>query len=379
MLFKDVTGQEPLKNKLIQTVRENRVSHAWLFFGPEGSGVLPLALALARYVLCTDRGPADACGVCASCNKVNKYIHPDLHFTFPVNKSRGMDKETVVSDDYIADWRAFLLKQPYARLTQWYDAIDLENKQGIINTDESKRLAGKLNLKPFESDHKVSVIWHPEKMNDQAANKLLKLLEEPPPNTLFILAGENPDQLLSTIRSRCAMVRIPRISDPDLLNALVTKNGASSQKASDIVRLASGNYLRALELLSDEEEAGYNFSRFRDLMRLCFTKNIPEMVKVAEDLSVLTRERQKSFLEYGLRTIRESLALHYNTPDIVYITNEEADFTTKFAPFVTGANVEGIIRELSGAITDIERNGNGRIIFLDMTLKLAGMIKPAKN
>jgi DNA polymerase-3 subunit delta' len=376
MLFKEIVGQESLKNRLIQTVRENRVSHAWLFFGPEGSGVLPLALALAQYILCTDRHEKDACGVCHSCNMVNKYIHPDLHFTYPVNKTRDVDKDgPVVSDDFIADWRAFLLSQPYGRITQWYDAIDLENKQGIINTEESKRLAAKLNLKPFESDYKVAIIWQPEKMNDQAANKLLKLLEEPPPNTIFILAGENPDQLLTTIRSRCAQVKIPRISDSALDFTLTEKHQVSPGKAADIVRLVSGNYLRAMEILSEEEEAGSNFTLFRNMMLLCYGKKIPEIVRFSDEMAGLTRERQKAFLEYGLRSIRENLALHFNTPDILYITSEEQDFVSKFARFITGENVEPIIHELSSAITDIERNGNGRMIFLDMVLKLSGMIK----
>jgi DNA polymerase-3 subunit delta' len=376
MLFKEIVGQETLKNRLVQTVRENRVSHAWLFFGPEGSGVLPLSLSMARYILCTNRGENDACGVCPSCIKVNKYIHPDLHFTFPVNKTRSVDRDSpVVSDDFIADWRAFLLEQPYGRVTQWYDAIDLENKQGIINTEESKRLAGKLNLKPFESEYKVAIIWQPEKMNDQAANKLLKLLEEPPPNTIFILAGENPDQLLTTIRSRCAQVKIPRISDAALYGVLSEKHHVGSGKAADIVRLVSGNYLRTLEILSQEEEAGSNFSQFRYMMQLCYGKKIPELVKFAEEMAGLTRERQKAFLEYGLRSIRENLVLHFNSPDILYITSDEKEFVSKFARFITGGNVEPIIHELSSAITDIERNGNGRMIFLDMVLKLSGLIK----
>jgi DNA polymerase III subunit delta' len=376
MLFKEIIGQESLKNRLIQTVRENRVSHAWLFFGPEGSGVLPLSLALARYILCTNRGETDACGVCHSCNMVNKYIHPDLHFTFPVNKTREVDKDSpAVSDDFITDWRIFLLNQPYGRVTQWYDAIELENKQGIINTEESKRLAGKLNLKSFESDYKVAIIWQPEKMNDQASNKLLKLLEEPPPNTIFILAGENPDQLLTTIRSRCAQVKIPRISDSALFSALVEKHHASAGKAEDVVRLVSGNYLRAIEIISEEEDAGNNFVQFREMMRLCFKRNISGLVSFSEEMAGLTREKQKAFLEYGLRNIRENLALHFNTPQILYITSEEKKFVSDFSPFVTATNVEPIIHELSSAITDIERNGNGRMIFLDMVLKLSGLIK----
>jgi DNA polymerase-3 subunit delta' len=375
MFFRDIIGQEALKTRLIQTVRENRVSHAWLFFGPEGAGVLPMALAFAGYILCTGRNENDACGSCVSCNKVGKFIHPDLHFVFPVNKTRSLEKDSVTSDDFIAEWRAFLLKNPYGRLTQWYDFIDLENKQGVINTEESKRLAGKLNLKSFESDYKVVIIWQPEKMNDQASNKLLKLLEEPPPLTIFLLVSEIPDQLLATVRSRCIPVKIPRISDGDLSEAIVNKHSIQKDKAADIVRLASGNYLKALELITETEDIKYNFMKFRDLMRSCFKTNIPELVKQAEELSVLNREKQKSFLEYGLRTLRESLALHFNTPGIVFITDEEQQFTPNFAPFINGNNVVPFTDELNNAIRDIERNANGRIVFLDLALKLAALIK----
>jgi DNA polymerase-3 subunit delta' len=375
MLFKDIVGQTALKSRLVQTVRESRVSHAWLFFGSEGSGTLPLSIAFARYILCTRRENEDACGTCPSCNKINKYIHPDLHFIFPVNKTGSVDKESVVSDDFIAVWRDFLLKQPYGRLTQWYDSIDLENRQGIINTEESKRLLVKMNLKPFESEYKVMIIWHPEKMNDHAANKLLKMLEEPPPMTIFLMAGENPDQLLSTIRSRCMQVKVPRIKDEDLYEVLQTRYGLTDDKATDLVRLVSGNYLRSMELISEEEDQEFNFTRFRDLMRLCFTKKIPEMIRISEDLSLLTREKQKSFLEYGLRAIRESLALHFNSPRMVYISEKERVFMPNFAPYVNGMNVVPISDEINRAIVDIERNGNGRIIFLDLVLKLSALIR----
>jgi DNA polymerase III subunit delta' len=375
MLFSEIIGQELLKSRLIHTVRDNRVSHAWLMFGPEGAGALPLALAFAQYILCTNRGEADSCGICAGCNKNNKLIHPDLHFVYPVNKTRSVDKETVVCDDFIAEWRGFLLKNPYGRLTQWFDWIDLENKQGIINTEESKRLAGKLNLKSFESDYKVAILWQPEKMNDQASNKLLKLLEEPPPLTVFILVSENPDQLLATIRSRCMPIKVPRISEKSLAEALMARHGLDQARAINVERLAGGNYCKVLDLIEGSEDVSYNLNKFRDLMRSCFRKSIPELIRLAEELAALNRENQKSFLEYGLRTLRESLVLHYDSADIVYITDEEKGFTPNFAPFVNGNNVLSLTHELNKAIQDIERNANGRIVFLDMALKLSALIK----
>jgi DNA polymerase-3 subunit delta' len=292
-----------------------------------------------------------------------------------VNKTRSLEKESVTSDDFMAEWRNFLLRNPYCRLTQWYDFIDLENKQGVINTEESKRLAGKLYLKSFESDYKVVIIWQPEKMNDQASNKLLKLLEEPPSLTVFLLVSENPDQLLSTVRSRCIQVKVPRINDRDLSDALLNIHNIPEYKAENIVRLASGNYLKAQELISETEDIRYNFSKFRDLMRSCFKASIPELVKLTEELSALTREKQKSFLEYSLRIIRESLALHFSTAGIVFIFDEEKEFTSNFAPFINGNNVVSFTQELNQAIHDIERNANGRIVFLDLVLKLAALIK----
>jgi DNA polymerase III subunit delta' len=375
MLFREIIGQDILKNRLVQVIEENRLSHAWLLFGAEGTGALPLSVALARYILCTNRGGRDSCGICAGCSKISKYIHPDLHFVFPVNKTRSVDKDGVVSDDFMAEWRAFLLKNPYGRLTQWFDHIEIENKQGIINTEESRRLAGKLGLKPFEAEYKVAIIWHPEKMNEQASNKLLKLLEEPPHNTVFLLVSENPDQILSTVKSRCIPVKVPRISKNALTEALMNIHQLDQATADKIERLASGNYLKALDLISEVEDISYNFNKFRELMRNCFSRNIPGIMKQSEELAVLTREKQKSFLEYGLRVLRESLALHFNTGDIVYISDEEQDFTPKFAPYINGNNIVPLTEELNKAIQDVERNGNSRIIMLDLALKISTLIK----
>ncbi|HLO59384.1 MAG TPA: DNA polymerase III subunit [Bacteroidales bacterium] len=375
MFFKDIIGQKNLLSRFINTVKENRVSHAWLMFGEEGTGSLPIALAFASYILCTNRLEDDACGTCASCRKTQKYIHPDMHFVFPVNKTREVDSDSVGSDDFISYWRSFISENPYGRLTQWYNHIDLDNKQGIISTDESKRLTSKLMLKSFESDYKIVIIWHPEKMNDQASNKILKLLEEPPAQTIFMLVAENPDMLLTTIRSRCIPVKIPRITDSDMIAALRERFGIEQGSAVEVARLAEGNYLKAIEMAGDPDEINFNFLKFRDLMRSCLKNSIPEIIGHAEELSALNREKQKSFLEYGLGTVRESLALHFNEPEIVHIQNREMEFTPRFAPFITGLNISGFNKELSRAVHDIERNGNGKIIFLDLGLKLAGLIK----
>jgi DNA polymerase III subunit delta' len=375
MFFNEVIGQDELKRNLIQLIHENRLNHAWLFFGAEGTGSLPLALAFARYILCTSRQENDACGECPSCKKINKYIHPDLHFVYPVNKTHSVEKENVTSDDFIAEWREFIIHNSYRRLTQWYVSIDLENKQGIINTEESKRLSKKLSMKPYESDYKVVIIWQPEKMNDQAANKLLKILEEPPPFTVFILVCENPDLLLPTIVSRCTSLKIPPISNEALIMTMMTKHNLTKNIAENVTRLSSGNYLRACELIEEKEEENYNFVQFRELMRSCFKKSISELLKITDNLASLTREKQKSFLEYGLKVLRESFALHYHTSDIVFIEDEEIDFLRNFAPFISGTNIILISNEFNKAIQDIERNANGRIVLLDMALKLSSYIR----
>jgi DNA polymerase-3 subunit delta' len=375
MKFQEVTGQQVIINRLIRTVQDNRVSHSWLFFGEEGTGALPLAIAFAQFILCTNRQSTDSCGTCPGCLKTEKLIHPDLHFTFPVNKTRTVDKDTVTSDDFLNEWRDFVREQPYGRLWSWYDFIGLENKQGIISREDSKRLAYQLNLKSFESDYKIAIIWHPERMNDQAANKLLKLLEEPPPLTIFILVSVNPEQLLPTLRSRCVPLKIPRIHDDEISKAIIKTHQLSAERLHEVVRISEGNYLKALELVSQPEDFHQNFEKFRDLMRLCYQKKIPELIRISEELGTLTRERQKAFLEYGLRSLRESVAFHFNHPDITYITDQEMEFIPNFAPFITGENIVNLVEEITKAINDIERNANGRIVFLDMALACADLIR----
>jgi len=375
MLFREIIGQGVLKKRLLQSVKDQKIGHAWLFSGSEGSGALALALSFARYILCTDPHETDACNICSGCVKSGKYIHPDMHFIFPVNKTKTRDTENPVSDDFIKEFREFLRLNPYGNLNQWYDFIDLENKQGIIGTEESKRITAKLSLKSFESEYKVTLIWHPEKMNAQAANKLLKLIEEPPPLTIFIMVSENPDQLLQTIKSRCIPLRVPRIENDDLLRILQEKHALEKAEAMNLIRLAEGNYLRINELLTNTGGEDDNFSIFRDLMRSCFRCNIQELVLFSENLSSCTREKQKTFLEYGLKIIRESMIFHFQEKDLNIIPDTETDFTVKFSPFVNANNVVELYDEFNKAFADIERNANSKIVFLDLSLKLSVLIK----
>lgn len=253
MLFREVVGQQKLKQRLIQSVKENRISHAQLFVGAEGCGSLALALAYAQYVSCENKQQEDSCGSCTSCTKYQKLIHPDLHFVYPVATTKSVTKDPV-SDDFIKEWRECILSNPYLGLARWYEAIGVENKQGIINKFESAEIVRKLNLKTFEADYKVMIIWLPEKMNHVAANKLLKMLEEPPEKTLFLLVAENTSLMLQTILSRCQLIKVPKIDSDSMLKALVAKHNISEPTANSISKIANGNFLVALETMDEQNQ-----------------------------------------------------------------------------------------------------------------------------
>ncbi len=372
MKFKEVIGQQLLKKQLIQTISENRISHAQLFAGPEGSGNLALALAYAQYICCENKQADDSCGTCKSCQKYSKLIHPDLHFVFPVVNTVSNHK--AVSDDFINEWRIAILDNPYISLNQWIEIIASENKQGGIFEKESGEIIHKLNLKTFESDYKVMIIWMPEKMHSVAANKVLKMIEEPPAKTLFLLVSENPGSILSTILSRAQFVKIPPIELPDMLNAFSQKIPDKS-RLLEIVRVAGGNYLKALELSNTENDDIVFFNYFVKLMRTCFKPDVLALIKLSEELSGLGREKQKKFLNICLRLMRENFTMTAANKSIVYLNDIEIEFSEKFHQFVTINNIYKISEELNRAIYHIEANGNSKIIFLDLSLKMIKLIK----
>ncbi len=374
MLFKDVIGQNKIKNKLIKTVNEDRVGHALLLTGPQGSGNLALAVAFAQYICCTDKKDGDSCGACPGCLKYQKLIHPDLHFAFPVNTVKNIEKP--VSDDFIDKWREIIPGNPYISLNNWYDIIGIENKQGLISKSESEAIIRKLSMKSFESDYKIMIIWHPEKMNKTAANKLLKLIEEPPDKTLFLLVTDAPDQIIPTIISRLQIIKIPKIADDDLKIAIKERSGLDEKKVKEIVNLANGNYLEAMESILTNEVYSDNLERFVQFMRLCYSKSIPEINKWIEDIINLGRERQKNFLEYSLRMIRNNFLFSLHQDKMVHLTEKENVFSQKFHPFINDSNVDNIAREINMAYNDIERNAYSRIVFLDLSLKLMKFFKP---
>ena len=376
MLFKEIIGQEEIKKKLIKTVEENRISHAQLFSGPEGAGSLPLAIAYAQYISCENRSGNDSCGMCHSCLKYSKLIHPDLHFILPVASTPKV--KDPLTDKFLEEWRASFLENPYLNSAEWYKAIGLENKQGYINVEESNEIIRKLSFKSYESEYKVVIIWLPEKMNKPTANKLLKIIEEPPSKTLFLMVAENSTNILPTIYSRVQMIRIPKLEEMEILLTLQQKYDIEEVKMKNAAHLADGNYLKALNVLERAEENQLHFERFTALMRLCWTNEITGILNWIEEIVRMGRESQKQFLDYGLRIIRENFFMNINqgiSDEINRMTQYESDFSVKFSKFIDKNNVFGITNGFNQASLHIEANANGKIVFLDMANKLVKLIK----
>lgn len=369
MNFSQIPGQQAVIDRLRSSVAENRVSHALLFYGPEGCGKFALALAFARYISCEKRTAEDACGVCPSCVKYDKLIHPDLHFVFPViKKKQNME---YVSDNYIAQWREMVLRSPWFSLSTWTEAMEVANEQAVIYVAEAAEIIRKLSLKAFESDFKIMIIWLPEKMNAETANKLLKMIEEPPARTLFILVSEEDDRLLPTITSRCQHIRIPSIPADELSAYLVKTMGMDHVRASETAAIANGNMVRAMELAREDDNTTVHLDRFKKLMRTAWTRDIHSLVNWSEETAALGRERQKSFLSYSLRMMRENFILNYNGKEngLVYLTRAEDDFSEKFHPFINEKNIAAFNHEFNLAYAHVESNGNAKMIFLDLALK----------
>jgi DNA polymerase-3 subunit delta' len=374
MQFKEVVGHKEIKEKLIYTIKENRVSHAQLFLGPEGSGNLALAIAYAQYLSCENKQEEDSCGVCPSCLKFKKLVHPDLHFVFPVATSKAITKDPV-SDDYIAKWREAVIENPYFNQSRWFEIIDVENKQGIISKNESYEILRKLNLKTFESEYKTMIIWLPEKMNAFAANKLLKLIEEPPEKTLFLMVSENSEQMLTTILSRTQLVKISKIDNKSICASLCDNFGLSPEKAKDISHLANGNYFEAQNLIHSENDENYNFDQFTTLMRFAYQRKLIEIIEWVDEISRIGREKQKNFLIYAIRLVRENFMLNMQRKEIVYLTSKEYGFSEKFSQFINSENVTELYECFNKAHADISMNAYNKIVFLDMALKIIKLIK----
>ena len=389
MKFSDIVGQEPLKQRLKRTVTDNRVSHAQLFLGPEGSGKLALALAYAQYINCRHRTPEDSCGECPSCRKYSKLIHPDLHFLYPINSTKEVTGTKILSKDFIAPWREFLQQNNYyVTLPDWFEKIGIEKKQGFINADDADSINRTLAYKAYEAEYKVMIIWMVEKMNITSANKLLKNLEEPPDKTLFILISENQDQIIATILSRAQLVKIPKVPDAEIQLALEQNYEIASAEASKIARLADGNYTTALMLSgktgsgSDSLEADRErFTVFREWMRRCFTisGNLKDYDKLQETIPLLlgdgSREKQKEMLTYGLDMFRICLQYNVGNHHLVKLVDEELAFVKNFSAFIHPRNIDFFEEEFNRAIFHIERNANAQIVLADLSHLIARILK----
>ncbi len=367
MFFKDVIGQEEAKQRLIREAKEGKIAHARLFCGPEGIGKLPLAIAYARYLSCNNPGEKDACGICPNCIKFNKLAHPDLHFVFPVIKKKSKD---TVSDDFITEWRELLNQTPYFNLNIWLEEMGAENQQAQIYVKESDEIIRKLSLKSSQGGYKIMIIWLPEKMNVECSNKLLKLLEEPPSQTIFLLVSEEPDMLLATIQSRTQRFALNGIEEKYITERLQNQYGLQEKDAISIGRRSEGNFLKALESIHLSEENKLFFDLFVSLMRLSYQRKIREMKQWSETLAAMGREKQKHFLSYCQRLVRENFIFNFQDPSLVFMNEEEQNFSKRFAPYINEKNVMGIMDELSEAQRHIEQNVNARMVFFDFSLKM---------
>jgi DNA polymerase III subunit delta' len=381
MRFSEIVGQETIKKKLIQTVLDHRVSHAQLFFGPEGNEKLALAIAYAQFINCQNRSTTipDSCGICPSCIKYQKLIHPDLHFIFPIATTKKVTRKPK-SDDFLEEWRAFLISNNYhVNVHEWFEFIGMENKQGIINADDCNEIIHTLSYKSYESEYKVMILWMVEKLYYAAAPKILKILEEPPEKTLFILITEDPEQVISTIRSRTLLVKIPKISVHELTGFLMGKQGLEEREAGIISRQSDGNLKQTLKRLRHVEENRFNFINFRKWMLLCFDNKIVEMVAFSGEIAKIGRENQKDFLLYALRVISYCFSISFGDADIITAEGEELIFLKKISAFINHSNYVQFSGLFNTAIYHVERNAHPQTLFLDISLKAARLFQEVRR
>ncbi len=366
MLFSEVIGQEVLKRELVEMINSERVPHAQLFLGPSGSGKLALAVAFAQYLLCVGDKKEDACGLCASCSKVQKFIHPDLHFSFPFVGAKN------TSNNFLAEWRIALKENPYMNNNQWLQSIGAENKQGNINKDECLSIISKLNLKAFESEFKVLLMWLPEYLGKEG-NRLLKLIEEPPENTFFILVAENQEMILNTILSRCQIVKINQLNDEEVVEGIRKRAEMNLEQARSIAHMASGDFNEALKLLDKKENN--NASLFLEWMRICYKGSGVEMVPWVENFAKIGRENQKHFLRYALHFLREYMLVKLTGNQNLRLQEEELKTALNLRKVIELDQIQDISKLFDDCFYHVERNANPKILFLDASIKLNSILK----
>lgn len=369
MQFKDIFGQEVLKKRLIQSVQDNRVSHAQLFLGPTGSGSLALAVAYAQYLNCENKQAEDSCGLCPSCRKYIKLIHPDLHFSYPFFAK----KKDETAANYMEQWRSIFLKNPYLSLDNWRNHLGEDNKQANINIAECHQIIKKLSLKSYEGAYKVLIMWLPEYL-DKQGNALLKLIEEPPANTLFLLVAENQDQILTTILSRTQLIKVNRLKEQEVVQYLLVNKGLNEYKAKQIAYISDGNIQKAQNLIGEEEND--HLDLLKTWMNVCVTDKGSNIIEFVENsLAKLGREGQKSFLLYAINMMREALLLKEDLIELVFLPEVEQDFADKFSRRFDYTQIEAVVAEFEKASYHIERNANPKILFLDVSLQIVLFLK----
>ena len=379
MLFRDIIDQVTAKAQLIKSVENKRIPHAQLFVAPKGSGALPLAIAYAQYILCQNSGGENITGN-EECNlKFNKLMHPDMHFVFPVAVNASVKKHPV-SDLFLNEWRDFIERNPYGDLLDWYQQLGIENKQGQIGVDEAESVVRKLSLKSYEGGFKVMLIWMAEKMNIAASNKLLKLIEEPPNKTVLLLITENEDQIINTILSRCQVVKLFPLGENKIKSALLEYEHITENEAIKIAHQSDGDWNKALKIAHNSSGDEQYEQWFITWIRTAFKAKgnatvIQDLIGWSETIAGAGREVQKSFLNYCLQFFRQAMLKNYAAEELVFLEPKTAGFDlAKFAPFIHGGNIIEINKELNDAIYHIERNGNAKIILLDLSIKLTRLL-----
>jgi DNA polymerase III subunit delta' len=370
MKFEEIPGHYDIKNTLRSMVSNRRIPHALLFSGEEGCGHLPTAVAFIQYIFCENKSAEDSCGKCRQCSRISKLEHPDLHLVFPIALSSDLRS----SDGVVSDFRKIFLTQPFIKLEDWFNELGAENKQPVIPADESDQIIRKLSYTSYEGGYKVMLVWMPEKMNSTSANKLLKILEEPPDDTLFFLVTSSLDQLLTTIISRTQLVRFSPLSDEEISRGLVGKMGVSEEKAKMVSSLCGGNYRDALSVLSGEEGEVNYLELFQQFMRNALRFDVFKASEWVDNISSVGRENQKHFILYSLSILRECLMNNYGDQSLVKLAGAELEFIKKFSPFVNNGNYERMVEILNTAYYHIERNAHGKILFMDLALKMEELI-----
>jgi DNA polymerase III subunit delta' len=370
--FSQIIGHQEAKALLLKSVQQNHVAHAQLFLGQEGSANLALALAYATYINCEDKQPEDSCGTCGSCVKMNRLVHPDFNFVMPVTATKTVSKDAL-SSKFMNEWRAFILASPYQGLNEWMQHIGAENKQGAISKDESRQLVKLVSLKAFEGNYKIVVVWLPELMHPSAANALLKLLEEPPAQTLFLLVAQAAEKLLATITSRTQIVQVRNFTEQEVVQYVQQQYNLATDRAAQVAQLAEGN-LNAAAKLTTEISSDY-FTFFTEWMRHCYGRKVSNLVEMSEEFQKLGRENQKNFLLYALNLLRKVMLYGVDASLVAFLPPAELDFVQKFSKVITSNNAGELAEELNQAHFHIERNANPKMVFVDSSLQIAGFLR----